>query len=265
MTEPEVKEYNCNDKGNKIYSCTHIGGNDIQRALQVMNVPAYLMLGDPGILYKKLIYQALRFNGVIPLETKDRKDRKNAYNRSIELLENGGNLLIYPEGAWNVLPNKLVMELFTGTVRMARETGKPIVPIGMEQIGNTFYIKVGKQYIVDENCPLSDEELTNELREKMATLKREILESVYKDNLVERPSLPYLPIDGTRKFQDDIIARCNYGYGFSLGDALSERFHNKHITEIEEVFSFIENMSEEEISDLLKAMYGNPKKKSKRI
>ena len=86
----------------KIFACTHIGGNDIQRTFQVIKEPAYLMLGDPGILYKMPIYQGLKLNGVIPLETKNKEDRKIAYKRSIELLKNGGNLLIYPEGAWNV-------------------------------------------------------------------------------------------------------------------------------------------------------------------
>ena len=115
----------------KIFACTHIGGNDIQRTFEVIKEPAYLMLGDPGILYKKLIYQGLKLNGVIPLETKNRLDRKVAYNRSIELLENGGNLLIYPEGAWNVSPNEIVMKTFVGTVRMAKETGAQIVPIAV--------------------------------------------------------------------------------------------------------------------------------------
>ena len=132
----------------------------------------------------------------------------------------------------------------------------------MEQIGNTFYIKVGKEYTIDKDCPLSEEELTNELREKMATLKWEILESVYKDNLVKRSSLP---LDGTKEFQDGIVAKCNYGYGFSLDDALSERFHNKKITDIDTVYRFLDNMTEEEINNFLKAIYGNPKKKSKRI
>ena len=107
----------------KIFACTHIGGNDIQRTFQIIKEPAYLMLGDPGILYKMPIYQGLKMNGVIPLETKNKIDRKIAYNRSIELLNNGGNLLIYPEGAWNVTPNVIVMKTFVGTVRMAKETG----------------------------------------------------------------------------------------------------------------------------------------------
>lgn len=104
------------------------------------------MLGDPGILYRKLIYQGLKLNGVIPLETKNKVDRKVAYNRSIELLNNGGNLLIYPEGAWNVSPNELVMKTFVGTVRMARETGVQIVPIAVEQYGKNFYFNIGKNY-----------------------------------------------------------------------------------------------------------------------
>ena len=77
----------------KIFACTHVGGNDVQRAFQVLAAPAYLMLGDPGYIYRMPIYQALKLNGVIPLETKNREDRKIAYNRSVELLNNNGNLL----------------------------------------------------------------------------------------------------------------------------------------------------------------------------
>ena len=128
----------------KIFACTHIGGNDIQRTFQVIKEPAYLMLGDPGILYKKLIYQGLKLNGVIPLETKNKLDRKIAYSRSIELLTKGGNLLIYPEGAWNVSPNVVVMKTFPGTVRMAKETGCEIVPIAVEQYNKSFYFNIGK-------------------------------------------------------------------------------------------------------------------------
>ena len=65
-----------------------------------------------------------------------------AYNRAIELLNNGGNLLIYPEGAWNVTPNEMVMKIFTGTVRMAKETGVDIIPIAVEQYDNVFYLRL---------------------------------------------------------------------------------------------------------------------------
>ena len=154
----------------KIFACTHIGGNDIQRTFQIIKEPAYLMLGDPGILYKMPIYQGLKLNGVIPLETKNKIDRKIAYNRSVELLNNGGNLLIYPEGAWNVTPNVIVMKTFVGTVRMAKETGVEIVPIAVEQYGNKFYFNIGKNYGIAKSTTKTEVELNCELRDKLATL-----------------------------------------------------------------------------------------------
>ncbi len=231
-----IKDEHIKTNKPKIYACTHIGGNDIQRTFQVINEPAYLMLGDPGILYKMPIYQGLRMNGVIPLETKDREDRKIAYNRAIELLKKGGNLLIYPEGAWNVTPNLVVMKIFNGTVRMAMETGVEIIPIGVEQYDNTFYFNVGKNYSIAADSPKSIDDLRDELREKLATLKWEIMET--------QPKLDHntLTEDYLDKFQAEIVGRCNYGYGFSLEDAISESFHDKNAINEEEVFDFLENL-----------------------
>ena len=231
-----------NDKHNndldkpKIFACTHIGGNDIQRAFQVIKEPAYLMLGDPGILYRMPIYQGLKLNGVIPLETSDREDRKIAYQKSIELLQNGGNLLIYPEGAWNVTPNSIVMKTFTGTVRLAMETGAEIIPIGMEQYDNNFYFNIGANYSIPANSSKSVSYYNEELRDKLATLKWEIMEL---QPILERKNIPenYLEY-----FQNEIVNRCNYGYGFSLEDAIKESFHDKCIISEEEVFSFLERI-----------------------
>lgn len=229
-------KHNTNGKSPRIYACTHIGGNDIQRTFQVINEPAYLMLGEPGILYKMPIYQGLKMNGVIPLEISDREDRQIAYKRSIELLNKGGNLLIYPEGAWNVSPNSVVMKIFNGTVRMAQETGAEIIPIGCEQYDKTFYFNVGENYTISKDDPRHVDELRDDMREKLATLKWEIIEkqpkfdrSILNDNYLS-------------EFQDEIVQRCNYGYGFSLEDALREMYHDKTIVEPEEVFSFLENI-----------------------
>ena len=227
--------YSNSDKP-KIYACTHIGGNDIQRTFQVIKQPAYLMLGDPGILYRKMIYLGLKLNGVIPLETADKEDRKIAYNRAVELLENGGNLLIYPEGAWNVSPNLLVMKIFNGTVRMAQQTGAEIIPIAVEQYDNDFYFNIGKNYTISKDTTKSIKELNDELRDKLVSLKWDIISTqpeLKRDEIADN----YL-----EKFQSEIVERCNYGYGFSLEDALRESFHDKNITSEEEVFSFMKTL-----------------------
>ncbi len=220
----------------KIFACIHIGGNDVQRAFQVLGTPAYLMLGDPGYIYRMPIYQALKLNGVIPLETKNREDRKIAYNRSVELLNNNGNLLIFPEGAWNVSPNLVVMKLFSGAVRMAQETGAEIVPIAVEQYDNKFYFNIGENYSIPNNTEYSIQELTDDLRDKLSTLKWEIFES--QPQLV-RDNVPNNYLD---TFQNRIVERCNFGYGLTIQDALDECFHDKTITEPDEVFSFLDDL-----------------------
>ena len=229
-------KHNPKAKGPKIFACTHIGGNDIQRTFQIIKVPAYLMLGDPGILYKMPIYQGLKMNGVIPLETKNKKDRKIAYSRAIELLNKNGNLLIYPEGAWNVTPNQVVMKIFTGTVRIAMETGADIIPIGVEQYDKNFYFNIGENYKISKNSSKTIDELNSELRDKLATLKWEIMETQGMLNRIEVPD-NYL-----QTFQSEIVDRCNYGYGFSLEDAISESFHDKNVCSEEEVFKVLENI-----------------------
>lgn len=229
-------KHNTDSNNPRIYACTHIGGNDIQRTFQVIKEPAYLMLGDPGILYKKLIYKGLEMNGVISLETTDKEDRKIAYARAIELLNKGGNLLIYPEGAWNVSPNLVVMKIFTGTVRMAKETGAEIIPIAVEQYDNNFYFNIGSNYTILPNSSKDDKELTADLRDKLVTLKWEIME--HQPMLLRKDIHPnYL-----EEFQAEIVNRCNYGYGFSLQDALNESYHDKNISTYLEVFSFLENL-----------------------
>lgn len=127
----------------KIYACTHIGGNDIQRVFEVIKEHAYLFLGDPKGLYKDISGLLLFLNGVINMEIKDKTDRFIDKKRAIELLNKNGNLLIFPEGAWNITPNLLVMDLYKEAVLMARETGADIIPVAIEQYDNDFFVSIG--------------------------------------------------------------------------------------------------------------------------
>ena len=134
----------------KVFACTHIGGNDIQRTFEAIKDPAYLFLGDPQELYRNLEGLLLYLNGVICLETRDKIDRGIAKKRSIELLEKGGNLLIYPEGAWNISPNLPVMKLYKGAVNIAVKTKADLIPIAIEQIENHFYVSIGKNIMTSD-------------------------------------------------------------------------------------------------------------------
>lgn len=61
-----------------------------------------------------------------------------AKERGIQLLRQGGNLLIFPEGAWYVTENQIVMRLFEGAADMAIQSKADIIPIAIDQKEKNF-------------------------------------------------------------------------------------------------------------------------------
>lgn len=159
-----------------IYACTHIGGSDAERLVEAIGKPCYLFFGDPAPMYKDPTVNKLVFlKGSIDLETKDKEDRMIAFERGKELLSRGGNLLICPEGAWNVFENLPVMKLYPGTAQMAIEAGADIIPIAIEQFDNEFVIKFGQKIVTTKDMDYKI--LTTHLRDVLATLKYTIWET----------------------------------------------------------------------------------------
>ena len=172
-------------KDRVIFACTHIGENDLENIYEVLHRSCWWFVGDPCVLYKDISGLLLYLNGCILLETGDKDDRHIAYLRAVELLRGGGSLMIFPEGARNGSENLPVMPLFQGTAKMAMETNTKIVPIAIEQYDKRFVVNFGTE-IFPENFS-SSVELTQELRDALASLKWEIWE---REGLFSRDSLP---------------------------------------------------------------------------
>lgn len=214
----------------KIYACTHIGGNDIQRTFEAIKDPAYLFLGDPKGIYRDAAGLLLFLNGVIPLETNNKDDRRIAKYRSIELLNNGGNLLIYPEGAWNITQNLPVMKLYDGASVMAQQTGADIVPIAIEQYHKNFLISIGQNIQMSQVEGIKTNELTALLRDKLATEKYKVWDY---NGVEKRKNVSDISLE---QFQQEIVDRC--GYGFTIQDVIDTMYHDKNEVKPEDVFSF---------------------------
>jgi len=212
----------------KIYACTHIGGNDVQRTFEAIKEHAYLFLGDPKELYRDITGVILNLNGAICLETNNKEDRKIAYSRALELLRTGANLLIYPEGAWNITENLPVMGLYKGAVKMAAETGADIVPVAIEQYDNLFYVNIGENIKYNQATSHDLEYMNQLLRDKMATLKWEIWEYY---GLCSRA---FITEEFRRNFQQNIVDRCEYD--FTIQDVYDTMYHDPNVTSPEEVF-----------------------------
>ena len=168
-----------------IYAITHVGMYDYQIVSEAIRDHQYPFAGDPETMYRSTDGLVLALNGVVLCDTDSKEDRHIATEKSKELLRANENLLIYPEGIWNLSPNLLSLPLFPGIINMSLETGCDIIPVAVEQYGNEFYVNIGENFKLD-NTQVSDKdnlkEYVNqkrqELREKFATLKWEIFESV---------------------------------------------------------------------------------------
>lgn len=172
-------------KGQAIFACTHIFENDLENIYEKLGRGCWWFVGDPRFIYRDISGLFMYLNGVIFLDTDNKEDRRIAYLRSIQLLKDGGSLMIFPEGARNGSENLPVMPLFSGTAKMAMETGTPIIPVAIEQYAKKFVIKFGSE-LYPEDFQNSNE-LTQTLRDSMATLKWDIWEN---ERLQSRASLP---------------------------------------------------------------------------
>lgn len=212
-----------------LYACTHTGRYDIENAMDAINDHCYLFMSDPETMYRTLDGAILNINGVIFMDSYDKKDRKIAKLSAENLLRKNGSLLIFPEGAWNLTENEVVMKLFPGTVDLALKTGAEIIPIAIEQYGNKYYANIGENISFinqDENTDVK--ELSKNLRDAMATLRWEIWEKFpeSRQNISENYSEKYI---------NDILKECQ---GYTIDDVNRDRFHDKNIVDANEVFAF---------------------------
>lgn len=82
--------------------------------------------------------------------------------------------MIYPEDAWNIIENQVVMPLYSGAAEMAIRSGAEIVPIAMEQYDKTYYVNIGKNINLTGYALSQKRQATEELRDVLCTLKWEI-------------------------------------------------------------------------------------------
>lgn len=217
-----------------IYAVTHIGGNDVEIAFEAIETPAWLFLGDPKELYCNIDGFMLALNGVICVETKDKFDRTIARIRAVELLKKGGSLIIYPEGAWNISDNLLVLPIYAGALEMAVEAQADIVPVAIEVYGDTYYVNIGKNIPWTE-IELSDKaEAANWLRDILATLKWEEFEVL---GVNKRESIPK---GYRREFVDRIMNAKATSYVEQ--DVYDSMYRPKGVVEPSEVFAPIKGI-----------------------
>lgn len=170
-----------------IYAITHIDKFDYQVVSEAIKEHQYPFAGDPETMYRTLDGTFLELNGIIYCDTESKEDRHIAKETAIETLKQGHNLLIYPEGVWNLTSNLLMLPLFPGIIEMAKETGCDIVPVAIERYDKEYKVNIGSEFDVNNYLKngLTEDEIRIKLRDEMATLKWDIMQTIPKLSTAE--------------------------------------------------------------------------------
>lgn len=193
------------EKNGKIFIINHRQADDIVLGANAVNEHAYIVFGNDKLVLETSSGLGLWANGMIALKRDSKESRKSTYDKMKYVLENGGNIIIYSEGYWNLDDDGitdgihasdahnsecwLIQDINIGAVRLAKETGCPIIPtiLHYDEIGKKrCYSKKGKTIYVgkEDDIFAKKDEVMEEmntvyysLMEKYSSYKRADLES----------------------------------------------------------------------------------------
>ena len=156
-----------------IYASTHGFKDDIQIAYILMNDHAYLQLGGLDHFFKSPQGILAWLIGVALVDRYDKNSRAASLPKMKLAMQFGANILMFPEGAWNLTDSLLVRKLYSGVYRLAMSENALIIPIATHIENKNCYA------ILDEPFDISvydKEKGLCVLRDKMGSLKFELME-----------------------------------------------------------------------------------------
>lgn len=188
----------------RIYAINHRQADDIVIGANAVGKSGYVVFGNPHLAFETLNGLGLWAYGMILVNRDIRASRRSAYEKMKFVIENGGNVIIYPEGYWNLEDNGeedechdadghnsenwLIQDINVGILRLAKETKCEIVPTVLhydEVKKKRCYISRGAPFRVtaSDDVFTKKDELVSTMRnmyfalmEKYSSYKRAMLE-----------------------------------------------------------------------------------------
>lgn len=187
-------------RGAKIIAMNHTDGYDPLFLPLMMEERPYFLLQD-GLFKIPVIGKLLKDSGQIVVHRGTERARE-AYEQACQYLREGKTIALFPEG--KQAPAGVRIPAKTGTIRMALETGAPIIPLGLYvppqnltslrvrfqgesrcgqwQLSGKSYMRFGEAWDVSQRAGFADplivkemtEELMNRIYRLVADVEREV-------------------------------------------------------------------------------------------
>lgn len=151
-----------------IFAANHSNVHDVPVLLSIIKRHVFVLAGDE--VKDDINGLAFRCNGVVWVHRGDRENSKIAKFKIKELLQQKRNVLIFPEGTWNLTPNLPMLPLHWGAVEFAQEMSVPIIPITLEYTkDNQCYYSIGRSICISKDEEKTD--ATRNLRDILSTMR----------------------------------------------------------------------------------------------
>lgn len=173
-----------------IWTANHSFKDDTLASLLGIHRHAYTMFGSLPQFYNTVDGLMAWAVGVALFNRKVAKSRRSSVDKGVQVLNCGTDLFIFPEGVLNKTPNRLLLDLWPGVYRIAKETGAKIVPT-VHYIRDCELTKTPNNFIhtvVDDPIridDLSEKAGLNYLRDVMATWYYLMMEKYGQSTRVE--------------------------------------------------------------------------------
>lgn len=241
-----------------IYANTHKFKPDVEKIALSLNKPSALVASDFKNSYKTISGWYFNTRPTIFVDPYSKEDKKITYKMIVRYLKEGNDFMIFPEAVWNLSQNKIVLDIFSGTVRAALESNAVIICTAIERYGKNYVVNrkgfLDPREILKKHTNKSYEEInTNSiyfelrnriieecnslLRDRLATLTFEIWEAY--SNKYGYTTRKNLKEDYWENFINDLK---NEWPGYKLSDNLEQQFQNKKELEQQEIETNIKNI-----------------------
>jgi len=169
-----------------IYTPTHGFKDDLLNTLIIIDDHVYTLFGSLDQFFKTIDGTLANIIGVVIVDRDCHESRAVSIPKMERAMNFGTNGLIFPEGAWNLTDNELVMKLYRGFYKLAQATNAKIVPVATHIVGNKCY---GIQDEAINILQYNEEEAKIVLRDKLSTIKRELIENYSDYSNISREEL----------------------------------------------------------------------------
>lgn len=165
-----------------IFTSNHTNAHDFPVLVWTLKKHCFV-LTDYTMINDFLVHLSTKLNGCVYVDRKSKKSSTNSFVQCVEGIKDGNSMVIFSESTWNLTKSFPMLPRYWGDIKLAKETGAPIIPVILEYVDKTCYVNIGNPFYVDGNDDLKEKD--SQLYNIMSDMRRETRKSLNLDMIMD--------------------------------------------------------------------------------